>query len=53
MSHKNKITVIGLGYIGLPTAAVSSKGYYVNGIDINDHIGNIVLKVRFTLLNLC
>ena len=39
MSYKNKITVIGLGYIGLPTAALlSSKGYYVSGIDINDHV---------------
>lgn len=43
MSHKNKITVIGLGYIGLPTAALlSSKGYYVSGIDINDHIVSII-----------
>ena len=31
-----KISVIGLGYIGLPTAAIlASKGLRVKGIDIN------------------
>ncbi len=37
MSVKNKsITVVGLGYIGLPTAALlASKGYMVAGVDIN------------------
>lgn len=31
-----KISVIGLGYIGLPTAALlASKGYIVNGMDVN------------------
>jgi UDP-N-acetyl-D-mannosaminuronic acid dehydrogenase len=33
---KEKICVIGLGYIGLPTAALlASKGYLVNGVDTN------------------
>ncbi len=36
---KNKvISIIGLGYIGLPTAALlASQGYAVVGMDINDH----------------
>lgn len=33
-----KVCVIGLGYIGLPTAAtMASRGYSVLGIDINQH----------------
>ena len=37
MDSRNKtVSVIGLGYIGLPTAALlASKGYKVNGTDIN------------------
>ncbi len=35
-SHKAKITVIGLGYVGLPLAlAFSKKGYFVWGLDKN------------------
>ena len=38
-----KCCVLGLGYIGLPTAALlASKGYEVNGVDINDKIVNKV-----------
>ena len=37
----NSVTVMGLGYIGLPTAAlISNKGILVNGIDINKKIIN-------------
>lgn len=37
--YKKKICVIGLGYIGLPTAAVlAAKGYDVNGVDTNLNI---------------
>lgn len=33
-----KISVIGLGYIGLPTAALlASKGYSVAGMDVSEH----------------
>jgi UDP-N-acetyl-D-mannosaminuronic acid dehydrogenase len=33
-----KISVIGLGYIGLPTAALLAiNGYSVAGVDVNDH----------------
>jgi len=35
---KKKISVIGLGYIGLPTAALlASNGYKVVGVDVNSH----------------
>jgi UDP-N-acetyl-D-mannosaminuronic acid dehydrogenase len=41
MEHKmpfKKVSVIGLGYIGLPTAAViASRGIEVVGVDINQH----------------
>lgn len=38
LSHK-KVCIIGLGYIGLPTAAVlASRGYQVMGVDINPAI---------------
>ena len=41
----NKVSVIGLGYIGLPTAAViASKNIEVIGVDINKHIVNTVNK---------
>ena len=34
-----KISIIGLGYIGLPTAVVlANKGYEVSGFDINSNI---------------
>jgi UDP-N-acetyl-D-mannosaminuronic acid dehydrogenase len=45
MIQKNiqKIVVMGLGYIGLPTASVlATKGYQVLGVDINVEIVNIL-----------
>ena len=36
MKHK-KISIVGLGYIGLPTAALlADRGYYVSGFDVSD-----------------
>jgi UDP-N-acetyl-D-mannosaminuronic acid dehydrogenase len=33
------VAVIGLGYIGLPTAAViASRGTQVIGVDVNEHV---------------
>lgn len=33
-----KLCICGLGYIGLPTAAMfASKGVYVNGVEVNKH----------------
>jgi len=43
IDREKRITVIGLGYIGLPTAALlASNGYSVNGMDINDHAVNTI-----------
>ena len=43
IDRRKRITVIGLGYIGLPTAALlASNGYSVNGMDINDHAVNTI-----------
>lgn len=45
MNRKKSISVIGLGYIGLPTAALlASKGYMVKGMDINEHAVEIINK---------
>lgn len=36
MTKKKKICIIGLGYIGLPMAAIlANKGYYIHGVDVN------------------
>ena len=44
-SKSKSVSVIGLGYIGLPTAALlASKGYTVNGTDINKSAVNIINK---------
>lgn len=38
-----QISVIGLGYIGLPTAALlASSGYKVNGMDVNHDVVSII-----------
>lgn len=45
MDRKKSISVIGLGYIGLPTAALlASKGYMVKGMDINKHAVETINK---------
>ena len=39
---KYKCTVLGLGYIGLPTAAIiANEGHNVIGVDININIVNL------------
>ena len=38
MKNKKKICIMGMGYIGLPTAALlANRGYQVHGVDINQH----------------
>lgn len=40
-----KITTLGLGYIGLPTSAlIASKGFEVNGVDINQKVVETINK---------
>ena len=39
--NQKKVCVIGLGYIGLPTAAIlANTGYYVHGVDIEESVIN-------------
>ncbi len=41
--NKKTVSVVGLGYIGLPTAALlASKGYKVVGVDLNAHAVEII-----------
>jgi UDP-N-acetyl-D-mannosaminuronic acid dehydrogenase len=46
-----KICIIGLGYIGLPTAALlSNSGFSVCGVDINEKI--VSMREKFISLKL-
>lgn len=39
MNNQPKVVMIGLGYIGLPTAALIAKSkIHVHGVDINEHV---------------
>ena len=41
----DKVCVVGLGYIGLPTAVlIASRGYKVTGVDINKDVVNNINK---------
>lgn len=41
MERNQTVCVIGLGYIGLPTAALlANRGYQVHGVDINEEVVN-------------
>lgn len=41
--NTERISVVGLGYIGLPTAAlIATQGYSVCGVDINENVVNTV-----------
>ena len=45
MEYRKRITIIGMGYIGLPTAALlASKGFNVAGIDIDSEIVETINK---------
>ena len=45
VDREKSVSVIGLGYIGLPTAALlASKGYTVKGMDINEHAVETINK---------
>ena len=42
---ENKVVMMGLGYIGLPTAAViASKEFLVQGVDVNQEVVNTINK---------
>lgn len=45
MERLTKVSVIGLGYVGLPTAALlANKGYQVHGVDVNAGIVDTINK---------
>jgi len=45
IDRKKSVSVIGLGYIGLPTAALlASKGYMVRGMDVSEHAVKTINK---------
>ena len=50
MMRNERVCIVGLGYIGLPTAAlISSVGYSVLGVDINPEV---VLKINQGLVHI-
>jgi UDP-N-acetyl-D-mannosaminuronic acid dehydrogenase len=48
---EKKVCVIGLGYIGLPTAAlIANKGFSVSGVDINDKIVSNINEGKINII---
>ncbi|HQV99136.1 MAG TPA: nucleotide sugar dehydrogenase, partial [Bacteroidia bacterium] len=46
-----QVTIMGLGYIGLPTAAlIASKGIDVNGVDVNKHVVDTINKGKIHIV---
>jgi UDP-N-acetyl-D-mannosaminuronic acid dehydrogenase len=49
--RQKRICVVGLGYIGLPTAALlAAKGYEVVGVDINPHVVETINEGRIHIV---
>lgn len=49
--NKKKVCVVGLGYIGLPTAALlASHGYEVVGVDLNAHAVDTINQGRIHIV---
>ncbi len=45
MEKKPSVVMVGLGYIGLPTAAlIASRGLHVTGVDIHQHVVDTINK---------
>jgi UDP-N-acetyl-D-mannosaminuronic acid dehydrogenase len=46
-----KICIMGLGYIGLPTAALlATKGYYVHGVDVKTEVVDIINRGKIHIV---
>ncbi|MCX6291307.1 MAG: UDP-N-acetyl-D-mannosamine dehydrogenase [Bacteroidetes bacterium] len=46
-----KVVIMGMGYIGLPTAAlIASKGIHVHGVDVNQHVVDTVNKGKIHIV---
>ena len=51
MKNKRKICIMGLGYIGLPTAALlANRGYQIHGVDINQHTIDTINRGRIHIV---
>jgi UDP-N-acetyl-D-mannosaminuronic acid dehydrogenase len=51
MEQDKKICVIGLGYIGLPTAALlANAGYSVHGVDVNQHTVDVINQGKIHII---
>jgi len=50
IGYRKKVCVVGLGYIGLPTAAlIANRGYFVHGVDIDCEIVDAINKAQKTI----
>ncbi len=48
---QDKVVIIGLGYIGLPTAAlIANSNIYVHGVDINPHVVDTINAGRIHII---
>lgn len=51
MESKPSVVMMGLGYIGLPTAAlIASRGIYVTGVDINQQVVDTINKGKIHIV---
>ena len=47
---RNKVCVLGLGYIGLPTALLlADAGHYIIGVDTSDHVVSSLNNCKMTI----
>jgi UDP-N-acetyl-D-mannosaminuronic acid dehydrogenase len=53
MKNKPEVVMLGLGYIGLPTAAlIASRGLKVTGVDINNNVVETINKGQIHIVEL-
>ena len=51
MQQEKIICVVGLGYIGLPTAALlANVGYYVHGVDVNQYTVEVINQGKINII---
>jgi len=51
MGNKRKICIMGMGYIGLPTAALlANRGYQVYGVDVNQNVIDTINCARIHIV---
>ena len=46
-----KMCIMGMGYIGLPTAALlANRGYFVHGVDVNQHVIDVINRGKIHIV---